>query len=114
MTIPATTILVTRNGMGQSDPALQTKLIQTYFRLLDESDTLPGVIAFYTEGVFLVCEDSPVLDSLASLEAKGVRLVICNTCLNFFNLVDKVVVGIPGSMTDIIEAQFRAEKVIAI
>jgi hypothetical protein len=37
--------------MGEADPELQTKLIQTYFRLLDESDILPGVIAFYTEGV---------------------------------------------------------------
>jgi intracellular sulfur oxidation DsrE/DsrF family protein len=61
-----------------------------------------------------VCEGSPVLDSLKALEAKGVRLVICNTCLNFFDLVDKVTVGIPGGMTDIIEAQFRSEKVITI
>ncbi|MBN2501713.1 MAG: DsrE family protein [Anaerolineales bacterium] len=114
MTIPAITILVTRNGMGEADPELQTKLIQTYFHLLDESDMLPGVIAFYTEGVYLVCEGSPVLDSLKSLEAKGVRLVICNTCLNFFDLADKIAVGIPGGMTDIIEAQFRTEKVITI
>lgn len=109
-----TTILVTRNGMGEADPALQNKLISTYFRLLDENDILPAVICFYAEGVRLVVEGSPVLDSLKSLENKGVRLVLCNTCLNFYGLVDQVAVGVVGGMGDIIEAQVKAEKVITI
>lgn len=109
-----TTILVTRNGMGEADPALQNKLISTYFRLLDENDILPAVICFYAESVRLVVEGSPVLDSLKSLENKGVRLVLCNTCLNFYGLVDQVAVGVVGGMGDIIEAQVKAEKVITI
>ncbi len=109
-----TVILVNRNGMGEADPELQTKLISTYFRLLDESDTLPGAICFYAEGVYLVVEGSPVLESLRSLEEKGVHLVLCNTCLNFYDLVDQVAVGIVGGMTDIIEAQRLAAKVITL
>jgi hypothetical protein len=109
-----TVILVTRNGMGDADAALQQKLAQTYFKLLDENNLLPAAICFYTEGVRLVVNGSPVLDSLKSLEAKGVRLILCSTCLNFFNLADQVQVGIVGGMTDIIEAQFRAGKVISI
>ena len=109
-----TVILVTRNGMGEADPKLQKKLIQTYLKLLDDSDALPAVICFYTEGVRLVVEGSPVLDVLKSLEDKKVRLIICGTCLNFFGLTEKVKVGIVGGMTDIIEAQRRAAKVISI
>jgi peroxiredoxin family protein len=75
---------------------------------------LPGAICFYTEGVRLVCEGSPVLDQLRALEAKGVHLIICQTCLEFFGLADKVQVGVVGGMGDIIEAQWRAEKVITI
>ena len=114
MTNSDTTLLITRKGMGEADPALQTKLIQTYFRLIDEADYLPAVIAFYTEGVHLVVEGSPVLETLKSLEDKGVRLVICSTCLDFYGLTDKVAVGIVGGMTDIIEAQHRAAKVITL
>lgn len=114
MPTPDTTILVNRNGMGDADPELQMKLIQTYFRLLDESNTLPGVVCFYAEGVHLVVEGSPLMETLASLEAKGVRLVVCNTCLNFYGLIEQVKVGIVGGMTDIIEAQRRADKVITI
>jgi hypothetical protein len=116
MSVPdsETVILVTRNGMGEADPALQLKLITTYFKLLDESNSLPAVICFYTDGVRLVVDGSPVLESLKSLEAKGVRLILCSTCLNFFNLIDQVCVGIVGGMTDIIEAQRLAGKVISI
>lgn len=116
MSVPdsETVILVTRNGMGDADPALQQKLITTYFKLLDENNILPAVICFYADGVRLVVDGSPVLGSLESLEAKGVRLVLCTTCLGFFGLNDQVRVGIVGGMTDIIEAQRRATKVISI
>ena len=116
MSVPdsETVLLITRNGMGDAEPALQIKLISTYFKLLDDSNVLPAVICFYANGVHLVVEGSPVLDSLKSLESKGVHLVLCSTCLNYYNLSDKVQVGIVGGMTDIIEAQRRAGKVITL
>ena len=116
MTFPDsdTVILITRDGMGHADPELQRKLITTYLHLLDEYNLLPAAICFYTDGVKLAVAGSPVLESLRSLEAKGVRLILCSTCLNFFNLAEQVQVGIPGGMTDIIEAQRRAMKVLAI
>ena len=109
-----TVLLITRNGMGDAEPALQQKLITTYLKLLDENNILPAAICFYTNGVFLAVEGSPVLDLLKSLETKGVRLILCSTCLNYFNLNDKVQVGIVGGMTDILEAQRLASKVISL
>jgi sulfur relay (sulfurtransferase) complex TusBCD TusD component (DsrE family) len=116
MSIPnsETVILVTRNGMGQAEFELQQKLIITYFKLLDENNILPAVICFYADGVRLAVAGSPVIETLQSLEAKGVRLVLCSTCLNYYNLLEKVQVGIVGGMTDIIEAQLRAGKVVTI
>ena len=109
-----TVLRVTRNGFGAAEPELSQKLATTYFQLLDESDSLPGVIWFYPEGVKLVTSESPVLSSLRSLEEKGVHLVICNTYLKYYRLSDDVQVGIQGGMTDIIEAQQRAGKVITV
>jgi intracellular sulfur oxidation DsrE/DsrF family protein len=116
MSVPdsETVIVVTRNGMGDAEPALQQKLITTYFNLLDENDILPAAICFYTNGVHLVVQGSPVIDILKSLEKKGVHLILCSTCLNYYNLVDQVQVGIVGGMADIIEAQRHASKVLAI
>lgn len=107
-------LLINRNGMGDADLDLQGKLIKTYFTLLDENGILPAAICFYAEGVRLVVEGSAVLDPLKSLEAKGVRIIICSTCLNFYGLTEKVSVGIVGGMTDILEAQLRAGKVITL
>ncbi len=109
-----TVLLITRNGMGDAEPDLQQKLITTYLRLLDENNILPAVICFYANGVRLVVEGSPVIDTLKSLEAKGVRLVLCSTCLGYYHLTDQVQVGIVGGMTDILEAQRRAGKVISL
>lgn len=116
MTIPdsETVLLITRNGMGEAEPALQQKLIATYLKLLDENNTLPAAICFYTDGVHLVVTGSPVIDLLKSLEAKGVRLILYSTCLGYFNLTNKVQVGIVGGMTDILEVQCQAGKVISL
>ena len=109
-----TIILITNNGMGKADETLQQKLIGKYLELIQQNDSLPNAICFYTDGVKLVVEGSPVLGQLKALEDKGVRLIVCSTCLDYFNLTDKAQVGIVGGMTDIIEAQAKAEKVITI
>lgn len=109
-----TVILITRNGMGEAEPALQHKLITTYLKLLDEHNLLPAALCFYASGVHLVVDGSPVIETLKSLEAKGVRLILCSTCLNYYQLVNQVRVGIVGGMTDILEAQRRAAKVITL
>ena len=109
-----TVLVFTRNGMGEAEPELQLKLAATYLKLIDENNLLPAAICFYANGVRLATSGSPVLEALQSLEAKGVRLVLCSTCLNYYNLTDQVQAGIVGGMTDIIEAQRRAEKVIAL
>lgn len=103
------------NGMGISeDQALKEKLAKTFLTLTLQMDPLPKIICFYTEGVRLACEGSPVLDELRLLEQKGVRLILCQTCLNTFNLVDQVRVGIVGGMSDIITAIWLADKVIMV
>src|SRR4030042_1480576 len=109
-----TVILITRNGMGEADPIWQLKLMGTYLKLLDEHDMLPGAICFYTDGVRLTVEGSPVLETLQSLERKGVHLILCSTCLNYFNLLDKAKVGIVGGMGDILEAQHLETKVLTL
>ncbi len=111
---PSLLILATSDGMGRAETELQHKLAGIYLKLLDESNMLPGAICFYADGVKLVVEGSPVLDQLRSLEGKGVHLVVCKTCLDYFGMLDDVKVGIVGGMTDIIEAQWRAAKVITI
>ena len=109
-----TVILVTNNGMGKADLLLQQKLVAKYLELLALNADLPAAICFYTEGVKLVIDNSPVLGQLKALEDKGVHLIVCSTCLDYFSIANRVQIGIVGGMSDIIEAQMKAEKVITI
>lgn len=109
-----TVVLVTNYGMGKADEKLQLTLIAKYFELLLQNGELPSAICFYTDGVKLVCEGSPVIEQLRTLESKHVRLIICSTCLDYFELTKKIQAGIVGGMGDIIEAQLKADKVITL
>lgn len=111
-----TVLLCTKFGMGQTNiETLNQKLIVKFFSLVLESQDLPAVVCFYTEGVRLVIDGSPVLEQLGQLEKKGVRLIICSTCLDEMGIArEQVKVGIVGGMPDIIEAMTRADKVITL
>lgn len=109
-----TVILFTRNGLGNAPLELQQTLVAKFLALTLESGKLPGKILFYTEGVKLACKGSPVIDSLKTIEDKGVELVICQTCLNYFNLADQVGVGIVGGMGDILTALQQASRVLSV
>jgi sulfur relay (sulfurtransferase) complex TusBCD TusD component (DsrE family) len=110
----STLIVINKDGMGEADAELRHKLITTYLTLLDDNGMLPGAICLYTDGVKLALEGSPVLDQLQSLEDKGVRLILCKTCIDHLGVADKVKAGVVGGMTDIISAQWAAEKVITL
>ena len=107
-------VVVNGDGMGRADQALQHRLLDTYLSLLVDSDVRPAAICFYADGVKMVVAGSPVIEQLKALEAKGVLLIICQTCLNYYSLADKVAAGVVGGMTDVIEAQWRASKVITL
>jgi sulfur relay (sulfurtransferase) complex TusBCD TusD component (DsrE family) len=103
------------NGMGISEnQTLREKLAKTFLTLANQMEPLPKVICFYTDGVKLACDGSPVLEELAQLEQRGVHLILCQTCLNTFGLSDQVRLGIVGGMGDIITAMWQADKVIMV
>lgn len=109
-----TVLLLTRFGMGDAPAELQRTLVTKYLSLLIDSGDLPAKILFYTEGVRLACTGSPVIDQLRTIEKSGVELVLCKTCLDFFQIDKDVQVGIVGGMGDILEALQKAAKVTSL
>jgi hypothetical protein len=102
-------------GMGSTDAQeLRESLARKFLGLITDAGTLPAAICFYTDGVKLVCDGSPILAELRALELRGVRLVICKTCLDYLHLAGRVQVGIVGGMGDIITAMWEADKVISL
>ena len=108
-------IVVKSNGMGQTaDQDLREALARKFLTLIADADPLPAAICFYTDGVRLACSGSPLLPELRALEARGVHLVLCKTCLDKFGLADQVELGVVGGMPDIITAMWSADTVIEL
>lgn len=107
-------VLITNDGLGNGEEGLRHKMMGVFLSTLNAFPKLPDKILFYTEGVKLVVEGSPVLEELKTLEEKGVRLIACGTCLDYFGLKDRVVAGEVGGMAAILEAMMEAEKVLSV
>lgn len=86
-------------------------LMANFLRLLGESENKPDTIIFWNTGVRLICKGSDVLDHLKRLEELGVKLLACTTCLEYFDLMDKIVVGKPTTMMKSIQSMFSSEFV---
>lgn len=109
--MPSKTFLIQSEGLGRGDDRLGMMLMANFLRLLGESPDKPSSLVFWNAGVKLACEGSPVLNYLKKLEELGVEILTCTTCLEYFELVDKVAVGKPTTMMKSIQAMNNSEMV---
>ena len=90
--------------MGSGDDELGALLLRSFLKTQSQLDRKPDAIIFYNDGVKLCCEGSLLLDDLRSLEMAGIEIIVCGTCLNFFELGDSLEVG---RVTDMLEIASR-------
>ena len=110
-------ILVTKMHLGHvqdGDMDFGIEMLDKFFHALESPEGRPAAICFYTEGARAVCEGSPYLLGLQLLEGLGVRLLICQSCLERYGLRDSVAVGEVGGMNDIVALLARADSVVTI
>ncbi len=100
------------DAMGRGDDALGTLLMKGFIYALTQLETLPSALIFYNGGARLTVEGSASLEDIKSLEAQGVEVLTCGTCLNFFGLSEKLAVGSVSNMYSIVEKLSTAGKVI--
>ena len=97
-----------------ADETIGTRLMQSFWNNLPEQLAEPATFAFLNRGIFLTLDDSPVLESLRALEAAGSRLLSCGTCLDFYQVKERLAVGEVGSMPLVQELMIGAHKVITV
>lgn len=103
--------LVQSEGLGRGDEHLGSMLMANFLRLLGESEDKPSSLVFSNTGVRLVCEGSQVLNHLKRLEKQGVEILACTTCLEYFDLTDKLVVGEATTMLKSIQSMLDCDVV---
>lgn len=98
--------------MGRGDDELGSVLIRAFIHTVGETSPRPDVMIFFNSGIKLTTEGSEVLDDLQVLERQGMRMLVCGTCLDYFNLKDSIRVGIISNMYDIAETMLSAGRVV--
>ncbi len=100
--------------MGRGDDELGQVLLRSYLHTLREVTPSPDTMVFFNSGVMLAAEGSPALDDLRALTDQGVQVLLCGTCVEHFDLKERVAVGEISNMYAISEAMFQAGKVISL
>ena len=107
-------IMVGKDTLGEGSEELGDVLVRGYFYTLTEVEPYPKALLFINSGVNLTVTDSPVIDHLRTLESKGVEILSCGTCLDYFNLKDKLGVGGVTNMYTIVETMNKAKNTISL
>lgn len=107
-------VMCATDRIGFGDDALGLKLMVNFLRTLKEMGDELWRLIFVNNGVKLTIEGSDVLDDLKGYEKNGLKILVCGTCLDHFNLLDRKQVGETTNMLDIVTAMQLADQVINI
>lgn len=107
-----TVVVLSSNQMGNGSEELGQILIKGFIFALTELDELPSTVLLYNSGVKLSTEGSNSIEDLKTLQAQGVEILSCGTCLNYYDLTEKLQVGDVTNMYFILEKMAQADKII--
>lgn len=105
-------VVLSSRYMGTGEEKLGETLMKGFVYALTQQDELPETVLLYNGGAFLSCQGSDSLEDLRYLESKGVEVLTCGTCLNFYELSEKLGVGSVTNMYEIVEKQTNASLII--
>lgn len=106
------TVVLSANVMGTGEEQLGKNLMKAFVFALTKQDVLPEHVLCYNSGAYLTCEGSESLADLKTLEAEGVKIITCGTCLDYYGLKEKLAVGTVTNMYDIVTVQEQSTLVI--
>lgn len=108
------TLLCATNVLGVGDDTLGAILMKGFLSTLAEWTPRPKEILFLNEGVKLCTKESGALDTLKALEASGVELLICGTCVDFYKIREQIAVGTITNMQRISQSIAQTSKLVRL
>ncbi len=106
-------IVISSERMGRGDDELGDILVRSFIHTLTELDEYPESIILYNSGVKLAAKDSPAADDLHLLEEKGVDILVCGTCANYYEITGDLGAGRISNMYDIAGLMTGAGRLVS-
>jgi selenium metabolism protein YedF len=107
-----TVMLFASDRLGEGPEELGRLLVKNFIITLLDLAELPDRMLFVNSGVFLTTEGSEVLEALEKLGNRGVEVLSCGLCLDFYQRKDKLRAGAVTNMFTIAESLMQAGSVI--
>lgn len=104
-------VVVASDKIGEGAEELGKVLMKSFLFTQLEVDPAPKTIIFMNSGVFLTCEGSPEEETVRELEERGIEILTCGACMNFYGLSESLIVGSPSNMFSIVSRINGAGKV---
>lgn len=79
-----TVVVIGTNCLGSGDDTLGATLMKGFLYALSQQERLPRTILFYNGGAKVTTEGSVSIEDLKNMEAQGVEIRTCGTCLNYY------------------------------
>jgi len=105
-------VFISSDRLGSGEEELGEALMRAFLDNLNKTSPLPDGVIFMNSGVRLVAEKSATIDHLKTLQAAGVDILSCGTCLDYYDLMDDVAVGRVSNMHEIVTLFMNAGNVI--
>ena len=105
-------VCVKTGKLGEGDDELGDILMKGFFNTLPNVEQLPSSVIFVNGGIFLTLEGSSIIEPLQILKDKGVEILVCGTCLEYFKKMDDIAVGQVSNMLDILERITASGKIL--
>lgn len=107
-------IFVGKDYIGDGSQELGKSLMKMFFFTLSQSADIPKYVLFMNGGVKLPLLDEQVIEHLKVLEDRGVEVLVCGTCVNFYNITEELKVGSISNMYDILQRMQTVSKVVSL
>ena len=95
-------VLIGSDKLGEPDQQLGEILLGNFLRILGDQAALPKYIILWNGGVNIAAKGDSV-GFLKKLEERGVKIISCRTCVDYYKIEDEIAVGEIDGMIRIIE-----------
>ncbi len=107
-------LVISSDEFGRGDRELGRLLMTLFLRTLNELPTRPAYLLLINSGVKLALDGSDQLQSLQTLEAAGVTIKACGTCLDYFGAKERVRVGTVSNMYELAGTLLAGEQLVVL
>jgi len=108
-------VFITGSSVGE-DRELGKILMKGFIKTFLDADPPPSKVVLINTAVKLACRgsDPEILEALKELKRRGVDIICCGTCLDYFNLLDELEVGVASNAYEVVQTLIGSEKIVRL